>query len=163
MFKLKKTISLKFSITKHFMHAIKFSDQLISQLSLKKGIKIIHYAILIVIIALIFLLFSNEKQQEEALTFNKPTMITPVVLKAIYEQNINEKLAYVESKPILLSMEKYLYQFETLLPTNPAKAMGALLVVKSRLLYLKNKGLDVSRAEKILEDFLNKQKDNKPD
>lgn len=106
-------------------------------------------------LAIIALLAFLLPDKEEEIAGVKPPMITESVLKSIKEQNTDKRLEYAESKPIILSMEKYLRQFDQLMQINPEKARGALTVVERRLLYLKNKDLDVSGARKILKDYVN--------
>lgn len=134
------------------MNSTHYFDRLKSQLSFSEGINKIHYVVLVVIIALILLFFPGEKQITIAI--DDSTKITPIVLKAIYEQNIDKRLEYAESKPIIDSMKKYLEQFDALKHRYPEKAKAPLLIVMRRLFYLKNKGLDVSDAEQILDEVI---------
>ncbi len=126
-------------------------DLIKSQLSLKNGLNKTHSAILLLFIIFLFFLFSNEKPTK---TLIRPHTVTQAVLKAIYDQNIDKKLEYAESKPIILSLEKYLHAFETFLQSNPVKAGANLIIIKRRLLYLKKKDLEVSQAERILYDVM---------
>lgn len=105
------------------------------------------------IIALIVLLWPDAVQQ---VSTEKLPMVTESILNSIKEQNTDKRLEYAESKPIILSMEKHLRQFDQLMQINPQKARGPLTVVERRLLYLENKDLDVSKARKILKDYVTK-------
>ncbi len=145
------------------MQSTSIFDSLKSQLSLKNGLNKIHFILLVSIVLLLFFLFSGGKQTPIPLSSSSHT-ITEDVLQAIYEQNIDKKLEYAESKPIILSMEKYLHQFEAVLQSDLLKANANLIVINRRLYYLRKKGLKVTKAKKILfevmEKVTKKRKDN---
>jgi len=145
------------------MQSTSIFDSLKSQLSLKNGLNKIHFILLVSIVLLLFFLFSGGKQTPIPLSSYSHT-ITEDVLQAIYEQNIDKKLEYAESKPIILSMEKYLHQFEAVLQSDLLKANANLIVINRRLYYLRKKGLKVTKAKKILfevmEKVTKKRKDN---
>lgn len=94
--------------------------------------------------------------QEQVISKDKPPMITETILQSIHKDNTDKRLEYAESKPIILSMEKHLRQFDHLMQIDPSKARAPLTVVERRLLYLENKDLDVSDARKILKNYVTK-------
>ncbi len=83
-----------------------------------------------------------------------PPPITEAVLQILKEQNSDKRLEYAESQPIIKSMSKHLYQFDSLMKVDREKARGVLLIVERRLLYLKAKGLDISGANEIIRNFV---------
>ncbi len=116
------------------------------------GIKKTHLIAIVILILLIFFFVLSGSDDDEV-DFNS-AVISPQVLEAIRAQNVDDMLAYNESKPIIEDMKKSLYRYEAFLPTDQKTALGYLYIVKRRLLYLENKGLDVSNAEKIINDYL---------
>ena len=111
------------------------------------------FVILLTVIVLVFFLIPDKVQQ---ISVDKKPLVTESVLKALYEQNTDKPLEYAESKPIIKSMTKYLHQFDELIQSHPEQARTPLLIVERRLLYLKDKGLDVSKAKKILKTQVSK-------
>ncbi len=111
----------------------------------------VFLAALVVLIAMVVLI-----EEKDLLLHNKPTeLLTPIILKAVYQQNLTKKLEYTESKPILDSMKKYLHNFESLSKQgDKVGATAKLIIVKRRFSYLERKGLKVTNAEKILDDYL---------
>ncbi len=134
------------------MPSTHFFDSVKSHLNLNQGLNKFHFALLLILLFLFFSMSGNEKQTTTYLEADHS--ITQQVLKAIYEENLDKRLEYAESKPIIDSMEKYLHRFEAVVKTDPIKASGNLIIVQRRLLYLKNKDLEVSKAEKILYDVM---------
>ncbi|WP_198243731.1 hypothetical protein [methane-oxidizing endosymbiont of Gigantopelta aegis] len=117
-------------------------------LSLKKGIKITHMAILAVSILVASFLFTGNKIAlfEESIDYE----LTRAILQAIEEQNKDKQLEYAESKPIIKSLKKPLRDFEYNLYRNRTRALGYLTIIKQRFKYLRYKDLDTSAAENIL-------------
>jgi hypothetical protein len=124
-------------------------------LSLKNGINKIHMAILAILILIATLfssggiaLFEDEPQYE----------LTNAVLQAIKNQNIDKRLEYAESQPIIKSLKRPLRDFEYNLYKNRIRALGALTVIKQRFKYLRYKDLDTSDAERLLKEAGDKAK-----
>ncbi len=118
-------------------------------LSLKNGITKIHMAILALLILTAALfsgggiaLFEDEPQYP----------LTAAVLQAIELQNTGKRLEYAESQPIIKSLKRPLRDFEYNLHRNRIRALGALVVIKQRFKYLRYKDLDISDAERILQE-----------
>ncbi len=123
-------------------------------LSFKSGLNKLHYVILAVIVILsLFFLFSSE---DELYPEQGAHVLTPAVLEALRTQNLDKRLEYAESQPIIESLTKYLHLFEYYIKTNPTKARGYLSIIKTRFDYLEYKDLKVDQAEKILYDAINK-------
>ncbi len=124
-------------------------------LSLKNGITKIHMAILAMLILAASLfsgggiaMFEDEPQYQ----------LTEAVLQAIKVQNLDKRLEYAESQPIIKSLRKPLRDFEYNLYKNRIRALGALVVIKQRFKYLRYKDLDTSDAERILREAGDKAK-----
>lgn len=117
----------------------------------KKHSKISLTSLVVLIVMGVFI-----HTQDLLLNNNKSTeLLTPIILKAVYQQNLTKKLEYAESKPILDSMKKHLYKFELLSKQgDESGATAILIIVKRRFSYLERKGLQVTNAEKILDDYL---------
>lgn len=117
---------------------------------LLKSKPVIFGILFVAVLLILFVLLSPEKKK--SLLGEAPPPITKPLLKALREQNTDKPLEYAESRPIINSMKKYLYQFDALLHQHPQKARAPLIVIERRLMYLKAKGLDVSNAKKILKN-----------
>ncbi len=119
-------------------------------LSLKKGIKITHMAILALSILVASFLFTGNKIAlfEESVDYE----LAREVLQALEAQNRDKKLEYAESQPIIKSLEQPLKDFEYNLYRNRTRALGYLTIIKQRFKYLRYKDLETSAAEKILRD-----------
>lgn len=141
------------------MDTLNFFTQIKSQLSLENGVSKWHVAIAVTLVVLILVYFTGRKPQLEPITTDvvveSPGFIADAVLKALYEQNIDKRLEYAESKPTIInSLKKYLYRFDSFMQTDPESAKAPLSIIRRRLLYLTNKGLDVSDAEAILNEHV---------
>ncbi len=122
-------------------------------LSFKSGINKYHIGIVILVIVLFFI-FKPSKQ--DAVVVDNIPPVTQAVLKALREQNRDKPLEYNEVKPTYInSMTKHLRNFDALIETDLEKAKGQLIIVRRRLQYMENKELDISDAEKVLNDHLN--------
>ncbi len=122
---------------------------MINQLKHKPAILIGIVSVLALIIYFITAPGKYDFDENEA-----PPPISEKVLQILKEQNSEKRLEYAESQPIIKSMSKHLYQFDSLMKVDREKARGALLVVERRLLYLKAKGLDISGANEIIRNYV---------
>jgi len=122
-------------------------------LSLKKGIKITHIAILALLILIASFLFTGNKTAlfEESVDYE----LAREVLQALEDQNRDKKLEYAESQLIIKSLKQPLKDFEYNLYKNRTRALGYLTIIKQRFKYLRYKNIDTSAAEKILHDAAN--------
>lgn len=107
-------------------------------------------AFLIIVVTIIVGIAFFQVSDDEEIAGDKPPFITEDVLEALREQNVDNRLEYAESQPIIKSMTQHLYHFDELMQFDIPKARGQLLVIKRRLEYLRAKGLDISGAEQIL-------------
>lgn len=141
------------------MDTLNFFTQIKSQLSLENGVSKWHIAIATTLVILILVYFTSSKPQLEAVPTNivveSPGFIADTVLQALYDQNIDRRLEYAESKPtIIKSLKKHLYRFDSLMQTSPESAKAPLSIIRRRLFYLRNKGLEVSDAETLLNEHV---------
>ncbi|WP_305907826.1 hypothetical protein Q9L42_013780 [Methylomarinum sp. Ch1-1] len=108
------------------------------------------------VVIVLFLFYQWFSSNNQINTADMPPRVTEPVLNILHKQNLDKRLEYAESMPIIRDMTKYLYQLDALIQTNKDKARAPLSIVYRRLLYLKAKGLNIDGANKILKDHTTK-------